>query len=155
MINGNENVGNYILVSSGSTLQSVLRGRVIIITPSLDTVTEENNLCLCNLCIHAEQHRIVFSQTLRKVCTLRLLCWENVNETLPSHWHGHGTCWEHPPSLHLSHHPLHSNMISIWTFPTLFLGRITFLCILSLSCTLHFEVSVLFREACQCQWGFA
>lgn len=74
MINANENVGNYIFVSSSSALQSVLRGQVIIITLSLNTVREKNYLCLRNLCIRTKQHMIVFSQTLRKVCTLRLLC---------------------------------------------------------------------------------
>lgn len=73
MINTNENVGNYFLVSSSSALQSVLRGRVIIITLSLNTVTEKNNLCLSNLCSHTDRHMVAFSQTLRMYIEIAVL----------------------------------------------------------------------------------
>lgn len=117
MINDNENVGNYTCVPSSSALQSVLQGRVIIITQWRG----KNNLCLCNFAL---------TQSIRRSCSVRLLKkyvhWDCcakifINETLHSCWHGRRTCWEHPPS----HHPLHSSMISIWTF----LCRTTFLCI--------------------------
>lgn len=66
MINANENVGNYTLFFKLNTS--------VCLAGTGDNNNPFSRHRKNNLCIHTEQHIITFSQTLKKVCTLRSLC---------------------------------------------------------------------------------